>query len=212
MQFTDRHDAGRQLAATLTGLAAEHPAILALPRGGVPVAHEIATALGAPLDILAVRKLGAPGNPEFAVGAIAEGGIVVVHDEVARRVGLDGAALEAALEREQAELRRRVERYRAGWPPIDLAGRVVVIVDDGVATGLTDLAAVRAARARGAARVIVAVPVGARDSLEMLRGEADGVVCLAAPRHLVGVGRWYADFRPVSDEEVVALLASGRAV
>ena len=212
MEFIDRHDAGRRLAAALSALAPSDPVILALPRGGVPVAHEIALALGAPLDILAVRKLGAPGNPEFGVGAIAESGVVVVNEEAARAVGLDGAALDDAIERERAELLRRIRRYRGERPPVPLGGRTAVLVDDGVATGLTEIAAVRAVRERGAANVVVAVPVGARDSIRLLRREADEVVCLLAVRRLVGVGRWYGDFRPVSDEEVMALLASGPAV
>ena len=195
MRFLDRHDAGRRLAAALSALAPADAVVLALPRGGVPVAREIALALGAPLDILAVRKLGAPGNPEFGVGAIAEGGIVVVHEEVAQRVGLSGAALEDAIERERAELDRRVARYRGERPALALRGATAVLVDDGVATGLTEIAAVRAARERGAARVIVAVPVGARDSIGLLRGEADEVVCLIEARRLIGVGRWYDDFR-----------------
>ncbi len=174
----------------------------------MPVAREIARALGAPLDILAVRKLGAPGNPEFGVGAIAEGDVVVVHEEVALRVGLVGAALEEAIRRERAELDRRVARYRGGRAAVPLGGSTAVLVDDGVATGLTEIAAVRAARERGAARVIVAVPVGARDSIRLLRGEADEVVCLVEARQLIGVGRWYEDFRALSDEEVVALLAN----
>jgi len=208
MEFLDRQDAGRRLAATLSALAPPDPVVLALPRGGVPVAHEIAAALGAPLDILGVRKLGAPANPEFGVGAIAEGDIVVVHEASARRVGLVGTALDDAIRRERAELERRVARYRGERPRVVLSGRTAVLVDDGVATGLTEIAAVRAARERGAARVIVAVPVGARDSIQLLRGEADDVVCLLAPRHLVGVGRWYEDFDAVSDEQVVALLAT----
>lgn len=207
MEFADRRDAGRRLAAALSALAPEHPVVLALPRGGVPVAREIALALGAPLDILAVRKIGAPGNPEFGVGAIAEGGVIVVRDEVARRVGLTGVARVGAIVRERAELDRRVARYRGERPPLPLDGATAVLVDDGVATGITVIAAVRAARARGAARVVVAVPVGASDSIQMLRGEADEVVCLIEAQQLVGVGRWYDDFRALSDEEVVALLA-----
>ena len=208
VRFLDRHDAGQRLAAALSALAPEDPVILALPRGGVPVAYEIARTLSAPLDILAVRKLGAPGNPEFGVGAIAEGDVVVVREEVARRVGLVGAALEEALRRERVELDRRVERYRGERATVPLAGCSAVLVDDGVATGLSEIAAVRAARVRGAARVIVAVPVGARDSIRLLRSEADEVVCLIEARQLIGVGRWYDDFRAVSDEEVVALLAN----
>ena len=208
VRFLDRQDAGRRLASALRALAPANPVVLALPRGGVPVAREIALALGAPLDILAVRKLGAPGNPEFGVGAIAEGGIVEINNEVAHRVGLTGAVLEEAIERESAELDRRVARYRSERPRLALGGTTAVLVDDGVATGITEIVAVRAARAGGAARVIVAVPVGADDSIRMLRGEADEVVCLIEARRLIGVGRWYHDFRALSDEEVVALLGN----
>ena len=208
MRFVDRHDAGCRLAAALVEVAPADAVILALPRGGVPVAREIARALGAPLDILAVRKLGAPGNPEFGVGAIAEGGVVVVHEEVARRVGLVGATLEEAIRRERDELDRRVACYRGGREAVPLDGVTAVLVDDGVATGFTEIAAVRAARERGAARVIVAVPIGASESIRRLRGEADEVVCLVQANRLVGVGRWYDDFRALSDEEVVTLLAN----
>ena len=185
----------------------DRPVIVALPRGGVPVAYEVATALGAPLDVLAVRKLGAPGHPEFGVGAVAENDIGVLDPRTAEAVGMQGDVLDAAIARESAELRRRVAAYRDGRPPVPLEGRTAVVVDDGVATGLTDLAAVRAVRKRGAARVVVAVPVGAPPSLAMLREEADDVVCLHAPGDLGGVGRWYDDFSQVPDEVVVRLLA-----
>ena len=208
MVFLDRRDAGRQLAERLMSYAQERPMVIALPRGGVPVAFEVAQALRAPLDVLAVRKLGAPGNPEFGVGAIAEDGKAVLNPETARRVGMTGDVLDATVKREAAELRRRVERYRDGRRPIDVRDRTAIVVDDGVATGLTDLAAVRALRARGAGRIVVAVPVGAPESLSMLREEADEVVCLAAPAELFGVGRFYRDFSPVSDAEVVSLLSA----
>jgi putative phosphoribosyl transferase len=211
MEFVDRRDAGRRLAAALAPLAPERPIVIALPRGGVPVGYEVAAALGAPLEILAVRKLGAPGNPEFAVGAIAEDGTAIVNSRVARRVGMSSRLLDATIERESDELGRRIARYRGGRPALDVAGRTVVVVDDGLATGLTDLVAVRALRARGAARIVVAVPVGPPDSIAMIDREADAVVCLAAPRDLVGVGRWYRDFSPVSDDEVVDLLGARTA-
>src|SRR5579871_6564757 len=207
MAFRDRRDAGRQLASQLRSLAAEHPVVVALPRGGVPVAYEIARALDAPLEILAVRKIGAPTNPEFAVGALAEDGTAIVNAPVARRVGMTSAVLDDTIEREAAELRRRVNRYRGGREPLDLRGRVVIVVDDGIATGLTDLAAVRALRARGAARIVVAVPVGPPESIALVGEEADEVICHTIARELIGVGRWYEDFAPVSDDEVVALLA-----
>ena len=174
MQFADRRDAGRQLAARLAALAAEQPVIVALPRGGVPVGVEVASALHAPLDILAVRKLGAPGNPELAVGAVAEDGSGVLDQRSAEMLGMTRAMFDATLQREARELRRRVERYRKGGLRTPLEGRVVIIVDDGLATGLTVLAAIRAVRAAGARRVVVGVPVGARESLQMLADEADG--------------------------------------
>jgi len=211
MVFEDRRDAGRQLAVQLLSLAQEKPIILALPRGGVPVAVEVARALDAPLDVLTVRKLGAPQNPELGVGAVAEDGTAVLDAEMARRVGMTQAQLDRTLEREQRELHRRMERFRDGWAPLDVSGRTVVVVDDGLATGLTDLAAVRALRRRGAGRIIVAAPVGSREALAMLSEEADRVVLLSTPRALLGVGRWYRDFSPVSDEEVLALLSDAGA-
>ncbi len=180
---------------------------MALPRGGVPVAWEVACALHAPLDILAVRKLGAPGNPEFGVGAVAEDGTGVLDSRSAAMLGMTQAELDATLARESQELSRRVERYRDGRPSIPVQGRTVIIVDDGLATGLSDLAAVRALRNRGAGRIIVAVPVGSSEAVSMLATEADRVICLEVPRRLLGVGMWYRDFSPVSDEQVVALLA-----
>ncbi len=209
MQFVDRHDAGRRLAAELTALAGERPVVVALPRGGVPIAFEVAHALGAPLDILAVRKLGAPGNPELAVGAVAEDGTGVFDQQSAGMLGMTQAMFDSTLAQESQELRRRVERYRDGRAPIPVSGRTVIVVDDGLATGLTDLAAVRALRRRGARRIVVAVPVGSGEAVSMLAEEADRVVCLTVPRHLRGVGFWYRDFTPVSDEQVLALLAEG---
>jgi len=206
MQFADRRDAGRRLAAELLPLAKERPVVVALPRGGVPVAVEVARALDAPLDILAVRKLGAPGNRELGVGAVAEGGSAVLDSSSAEQLGLTSSVLDATLERETQELRRRVDRYRGERPPIAVRGRTVIVVDDGLATGLSDLAAIRALRKREARRIVVAVPVGSRESIEMLGEEADQVLCLMIPDRLYGVGLWYEDFAPVSDEEVLALL------
>jgi len=206
MEFVDRRQAGRMLAGHLLPLGSERPVVLALPRGGVPIAFEVAQALGAPLDILAVRKVGAPHQPELGVGALAEDGTAVLDAAMAERVGMTQELLDATVARETRELRRRVELYRDGRTPVDLRDRNVIIVDDGLATGLTALAAVRAARAGGAAKVVLAVPVGAQESVDMLAEEADDVVCLTIPRELYGVGRWYRDFSPVSDQEVVALL------
>jgi putative phosphoribosyl transferase len=207
MRFLDRRDAGRRLAAELIPFAEERPVIVALPRGGVPIGVEVARTLGAPLDILAVRKLGAPGNPELGVGAVAEDGTGVLDQHSAGMLGMTQAMLDATLARESEELRRRVERYRDGRPSIPVSGRTVIVVDDGLATGLTDLAAVRALRKRGVRRIVVAVPVGSGESVSMLAEEADRVVCLTIPERLFGVGMWYRDFTPVSDEQVLALLA-----
>jgi len=209
MVFEDRRDAGRLLATQLLPLVRERPIVVALPRGGVPVAVEVAEALAAPIDVLAVRKLGAPGDPELAVGAIAEDGSAVLDVDTARLVGMTQELLEAALAREARELRRRVERYRGGRAPMDVRGRTVVIVDDGLATGMTDLAAVRTLRARGARRIVVAAPVGAREAVALIGEEADDVVCHTIPDDFLGVGRWYRDFAAVSDEDVLALLGAG---
>lgn len=206
MVFSDRREAGRRLAERLRHLAGDDPVVVALPRGGVPVAVEVAHALGAPLDILAVRKLGAPGHPELAVGAVAEGNVGVLDQRMVGVTSLSDDDLDATLERESAELERRVDVYRAACTPVDLEDRVVIIVDDGLATGLTDLAAVRALRARGARRIVVAAPVGSRAATELLGTEADDVVCAFIPRDLRSVGQWYADFGEVGDDEVLALL------
>jgi predicted phosphoribosyltransferase len=209
--FADRRDGGRRLAALLAPAPDEHGSlVVALPRGGVPVGFEIARKLGVALDVLAVRKLGAPANPELAIGAIAQGGVRVLDRACARRAGVTPAALEQILEREELELRRQSELFRGGMPPLAPDGRRAIVVDDGLATGLTALAAVRSLRAGGAASVLVAVPVGARESLELLRGEADEVLCVIAPAQLGAVGYWYRDFAPVADEEVIALLREAR--
>jgi predicted phosphoribosyltransferase len=202
-RFADRRDAGRQLGERLRTLAAEEPVVVALPRGGVPVAREVAAGLEAPLEILAVRKLGAPHNPEYGIGALAEDGTLVIDAEAMEVLGLDNGRLEAIVAAEAAELARRVETYRGGRAPLDLARRTVVVVDDGVATGLTDTAALRAVRGRGARRVVLAVPVSSPDALGRLRAEADEVVCLQVPPRLHGVSQWYRDFSQVSDEEVL---------
>jgi len=182
--------------------------VIALPRGGVPVAFEVARTLRAPLDVLAVRKLGAPGNPELGVGAIAEDGTAVLDTDSARIVGMTSGLLAATVRREAEELRRRVERYRDGRRPMDIRGRTVIVVDDGLATGLTDLAAVRVLRSRGAAQIVVAAPVASHQAVELLRREADQVICHTLPHELLGVGRFYEDFSPVSDVEVSELLAA----
>ncbi|MGE5280967.1 MAG: phosphoribosyltransferase [Chloroflexota bacterium] len=207
-RFEDRRDAGRRLAEELMPLAGEQPVVVALPRGGVPVGREVADALGAPLEILAVRKLGAPHNPEYGIGAIAEDGTRVFDPEALAVLGIDGGVLDAIVARESAELERRVEAYRGGRPPLSLAGRTAIVVDDGVATGVTDTAALRAIRRQGPRRLVLAVPVCAPDSAARLREEADEVVCLLEPPLLYGVGQWYRDFAQVSDEQVIAALAA----
>jgi putative phosphoribosyl transferase len=184
--------------------------VVALPRGGVPVADEIASVLGAPLDILAVRKLGAPGNPEYGIGAVAEDGSRVIDTEAVGMVGVDPAELDSIIAGETEELRRRVSAYRGERPPVDLNGRSVIVVDDGVATGVTDTAALRAVRRREPARLVLAVPVCPPESLDRLTAEADEVICLATPLRFYGVGQQYRDFSQVSDREVVSILEEYR--
>jgi predicted phosphoribosyltransferase len=208
-RFADRGDAGRRLAERLRPLAEEDPVIVALPRGGVPVAREVADALDAPLDILAVRKLGAPHNPEYGIGAVAEDGTRVIDPEAVAVLGINGSTIDEITARESAELRRRVDLYRDDRPPLDLTGRTVIVVDDGVATGVTDTAALRAVKRRNPRRVLLAVPVCAPESAERLRLEADQVVCLLEPEPLFGVGQWYRDFSQVSDEEVLTAVGDG---
>jgi predicted phosphoribosyltransferase/dienelactone hydrolase len=200
--FLDRVDAGRQLAARLGDLADQHPVVVALPRGGVPVAAQVAAALRAPLQLLEVRKLGAPANPEWAIGAIAEDGTIVVRDNLEATIGLRPAQLQAIVDRELAELRRRTEAYRDTHHPIDVRGRTVILVDDGIATGLTVLAAVRALRGRGARHVLVVAPVASAEAFALLQDEADEVICHTVSASLRSVGEWYRDFEQVTDDEV----------
>jgi putative phosphoribosyl transferase len=206
MQFIDRHDAGLQLAQRLAHMAGPDVTVLGLPRGGVPVAADVAQALNAPLDVILVRKLGMPGQPELAMGAIGEGGIRVLNDEVLR-LGHIGPAEVAAVERvERVELDARVDRYRSGRPGAAVAGRTAIVVDDGIATGATMLAACQVARAQGAARIVVGAPVAARDVVARLERIADAVVCVHTPQWLSAIGVWYADFTQISDEQVAQLL------
>lgn len=210
-RFADRREAGRQLAAQLLPLAHESPVVIGLPRGGVPVADEVAAALGAPLEVLAVRKLGAPHNPEYGVGAIAEDGTRVFDPEALAVLEIDGGVLEAIVSREAAELRRRVDAYRGpDRRPIPLQGRTVIVVDDGVATGVTDTAALRAIHHRRPRRLLLAIPVCPPETVARLRAEADEVVCLVAPARMHGVGEWYDDFAQVSDQQVIATLEARR--
>ncbi|MFE0085852.1 phosphoribosyltransferase family protein, partial [[Kitasatospora] papulosa] len=211
MQFTDRTDAGRRLAVALRHLGRRDPVVLGLPRGGVPVAYEVAQDLGAPLDVIVVRKLGVPYHPELGFGAIGEGGVRVISEEIVRRTGVGEKDLVAVERAEAAELVRRAHAYREGRPRLPLEGRAVVVVDDGVATGATARAACQVVRAQGAAYVVLAVPVASPDAAARLREDADEVVCLSAPALFSAVGEWYRDFSQTSDEEVVALLARASA-
>ncbi|MEW1751877.1 phosphoribosyltransferase [Streptomyces angustmyceticus] len=211
MLFTDRADAGHRLAESLRHLQAEEPVVLGLPRGGVPVAFEVARALGAQLDVIVVRKLGVPYQRELGFGAIGEGGVRVISDDIVRRGRLDEADLASVEHAEAAELTRQAERFRAGRPRLDLAGRTAIVVDDGIATGATAAAACEVVRAHGAARVVLAVPVAPPDAAERLRGAADEFVCLSTPFAFSAVGEWYRDFSQTPDDEVVALLARASA-
>jgi predicted phosphoribosyltransferase len=205
--FSDRRDAGRELAKHLrTYENGDDVVVLALPRGGVPVAFEVARALHAPLDVFVVRKIGMPGHREFGVGAIASGGVKVIDDEVLRLYGVPHAAVEAIAREEGEELKRREQLYREGRPPQELQGRTVILVDDGLATGSSMKAAVQAVRLRQPARVVVAVPVGATETCRLMTELADESVCARMPEPFSAVGLWYRDFSQTSDEEVLELL------
>ncbi|RLU79957.1 phosphoribosyltransferase [Streptomyces griseocarneus] len=211
MRFRDRVDAGRRLADRLEHLRAEPVVVLGLPRGGVPVAYEVARALRAPLDVLLVRKLGVPYHSELGFGAIGEGGVRVVHDDIVRMSRVDEDDLVEVQRREEAELARQAERFRGGRPRVPLAGRTAVVVDDGVATGATALAACRVAHAQNADRVVLAVPVAPPDAVQELRPQVDELVCLSMPTLFFAVGEWYQDFSQTSDEEVIELLRRSSA-
>ena len=206
MQFADRREAGRRLAAGLAGYRGQDVVVLGLARGGVPVAHEVAVALRAPLDVIVVRKLGVPYHPELGMGAIGEHGVRVVNHEMVRRAGVTDLELAEVERRERVELERLARRYRDGAAPVPLEGRVAVVVDDGIATGSTARAGCDVARARGAARVVLAVPVAPPGWTHDMGDSADDYVCVDTPSPFFAVGQWYADFSPTTDDEVVGCL------
>jgi putative phosphoribosyl transferase len=203
--FRDREDAGRRLAAELPAL--DRPLVLGLPRGGVPVAAAVAGALGAQLDVLVVRKLGVPAQPELAMGAVAAGGVRVRNDDVLRRAGVPAAVLEEVTRRELDAVESRERIYRGDRPPPAFAGRDVVLVDDGLATGATMRAAVAAVRSQGPSRIVVAVPVAPAETVAAFEQDGIEVACVHAPGDFVAVGSWYRDFGQVSDEEVIRLIS-----
>lgn len=209
MSFSDRTDAGRQLAQALARFKGKSVYVYALPRGGVPVAAEIAAALDAPLDLLLVRKIGAPVQPELAIGAVVDGGapIVVRNEEVIQATGTREDEFQAICKRELAEIERRRRKYLQGRPALDPEGRIAIVVDDGIATGATMRAALQATRKRKPKLLVLAVPVAAADSLDALREEVDEVVCLEVPRYFGALGAFYEDFRQLSDDDVIDALA-----
>jgi putative phosphoribosyl transferase len=205
MVFRDRRDAGRRLGETLTPLRGLQPIVLGLPRGGVPVAAEVARMLGAPLDVLVVRKIGAPSQPEFAVGALARG-VLHLDERTMAELGLDERDLEATIREESEELERRERLYRGDRPPLDVRDRTVIVVDDGLATGQTAMAALTVLRRLGARYLVLAVPVGGPDTRARMAGFADDVLCLSCPTDFHAVSQGYRDFSPTSDAEVLASL------
>lgn len=206
--FVDRADAGRRLSAILEDLVGRPVVVLGIPRGGVEVAGAVAAALGAPLDVVVPRKIGAPGNPELGLGAVAEG-VEVLDDRLIRLLGVDHEYLALEIDRQRREIARRVAAYRGSRAPTPIADRIAVVVDDGVATGGTAVAALRWARAQGASTVILAVPVAPPEAVRRLEREADEVRALYTPENFVAVGQWYEDFPQVPDERVMAVLESG---
>jgi putative phosphoribosyl transferase len=207
--FQDRADAGRKLAQRLSYLKDKKVVVLGLPRGGVPIASEVARELKAPLDVIVVRKLGVPFQPELAMGAVGEGGVVIRNDQVIDMAKINTEEFAAVQARETEEVATRAKKFREGRSPVSVKGSIALIVDDGIATGSTAKAACDVARALGAQKVILAVPVGSVEAIDSLSKKADEVICLEIPENFFAVGEWYEDFSPVSDEEVVRLLRKG---
>ncbi|MBI2235076.1 MAG: phosphoribosyltransferase [Micavibrio aeruginosavorus] len=206
-RFADRVEAGRVLASALSSYAGRSDVlVLALPRGGVPVAREVAQALGVPMDLWIVRKLGVPGAEELAMGALAGNGVCVFNDDVIAYMQIDKGTIGAVRMREQAELERRNDLYRHGLPPLDVAGKAVIVVDDGFATGATMRAAIASLRKAGASWIVAAAPVGAASTCRIIEREADDMVCVYTPEPFAGVGMWYADFSQTTDQQVQAIM------
>ena len=209
MPFADRMDAGRKLAQALAGYRGQHVVVLALPRGGVPVAAQVAEALKAPMDLILVRKIGVPMQPELAMGAVVDGAapLIVRNEDVIQLAGIEEAEFKRVCDDELAEIERRRRRYLGGRKRIDVAGRIAIVVDDGIATGATTRAALRAMRARKPQKLVLAVPVAPTESLAAMKAEADEVVCLEDYESFGAIGYYYSDFRQTSDEEVIETLA-----
>jgi putative phosphoribosyl transferase len=209
--FEDRRDAGRQLAGKLSRFEDERPVVFALPRGGVPVGYEISRSLKAPLDVFISRKLGAPGQPEFGIGAVAAGGVRILNQDVVRRLGISDDYIEQITAQELAEVRRRLRYFRGQRPETEVVGRTAILVDDGLATGVTARAAVQALRLRKPGRLVLAAPVCAAQTAALFKGAVDELVCLETPSDLGAIGFWYKNFEQTSDEEVVELLERARS-
>jgi len=209
--FEDRRDAGRRLAGKLSRFTDERPVVFALPRGGVPVGYEISRSLGAPLDVFVSRKLGAPDQPEFGIGAVAAGGVRVLNQDVVRRLGIPDDYIEQITAQETAEVGRRLRYFRGQRPEPEVGGRTSILVDDGLATGVTARAAVESLRRRGPKRLVLAAPVCAAQTAELFESRVDDLVCLECPSDLGAIGFWYRNFEQTSDEEVVELLERARS-
>ena len=208
MQFKDRAEAGQKLAAALKQYKDRHPVVLALPRGGMPVAAEVAASLDAPLDLVLVRKVGVPFQPELAMGAVVDGGdpTIIRNEDVIRLCGIDNAAFKAVCDEELTEIERRRKVYLGNRPRVEIAGRTAIVIDDGIATGATTRAALHAIRKQNPKRLVLAVPVAPHDSIEALRADADEIICLDDKDFLGAIGFYYRDFRQITDDEVIQTL------